>query len=120
MTSASQIDGNSGGLMSPAIKGLSSQLDDVVDPRMLSPLHLSRIKRTTKNNNVDYGSESSEQTAREAAAAQTISDEIEIEGFRFPKNLNSVWAVSKVLNQTKGKLRLKGIEITNTSCITTT
>ena len=35
------------------------------------------------------------------------TNEIQIDGMRFPKVINNVWEVSKVLNQKKGKLTLK-------------
>ena len=34
---------------------------------------------------------------------------VDIDGYRFPKNLNNPWAISKVLLQKKGKLSLKDI-----------
>jgi hypothetical protein len=68
------------------------KLANTVDPRMLSPLHLSRMNRK------------SEKAVKTKA---DDSDDIELDGFRIPKDLNSVWAVSKVLNQTKGKVKLK-------------
>jgi len=67
-----------------------------VDPRMLSPLYLSRMKRQTNNPQIDKLKQLSETT-------------IEIDGYRFPKEIRSVWEVSKFLNQTKGKLRLKDL-----------
>jgi hypothetical protein len=67
-----------------------------VDPRMLSPLYLSRMKRQTNNSQIDKLKQLSETT-------------IEIDGYRFPKEIRSVWEVSKFLNQTKGKLRLKDL-----------
>jgi hypothetical protein len=67
----------------------------LVDPRMLSPLYLSRIKR--RNSGSTKLKQESETT-------------IEIDGYRFPKELNTVWSVSKFLSQTKGKLRLKDLK----------
>ena len=58
----------------------------LVDPRMLSPLYLSRIKRRNSGS---------------TKLKQENETTIEIDGYRFPKDLNTVWSVSKFLNQTK-------------------
>jgi hypothetical protein len=73
--------------------GADRKQANLADPRMISPLHLSRINRKT-DMNAKFKQDDNE-------------DDIEIDGFRIPKELNSVWAVSKVLNQTKGKVKLK-------------
>ena len=74
---------------------------NAVDPRMISPLYLSRLNRKSTNYAKTERKHSLQQQQDEEC------EEIEIDGFRIPKDLNSVWAVSKVLNQTKGKLKLK-------------
>ena len=90
--SAGNITNNS----SDSSQGTESTINSV-DPRMLSPLHLSRMKRQTGSaNNLLKLKQRSETT-------------IEIDGYRFPKEIKSVWEVSKFLNQTKGKLRLKDL-----------
>ena len=76
---------------------IESDTSSSVDPRLLSPLHLSRIKRQTNMSELDKLKARSETT-------------IEIDGYRFPKEIRSVWEVSKFLNQTKGKLRLKDLK----------
>lgn len=65
--------------------------NNIVDARVLSPLDLARLKRKT----------------RERDDNVKTSEVIEKDGLRFPKDLNSVWSISKVLNQKKGKLSLK-------------
>jgi hypothetical protein len=38
-----------------------------------------------------------------------VNNEIERDGLRIPKNLDSTWAISKVLLQKKGKVALKDL-----------
>jgi hypothetical protein len=78
---------------------MKMQNTNLIDPRMISPLHLSRLNKK--------GSKNDKNQQQQSQLYQDDDEEIEMDGFRVPKELNSVWAVSKVLNQTKGKLRLK-------------
>ena len=97
----------------------STQDDTILDPRLLSPLHIGRGRRN----------KSGVRFSQPAAAnvndrTQTIIDKyndrdrdiapkqdpyVDFEGYRFPKDLNNPWAISKVLIQKKNKLSMKEI-----------
>lgn len=88
----------------------SSQLelintDETLDPRLISPLYVSRTKRNNKVN-VRFN-ESKNEPSQDVAPKQ--EQFVEFDGYRFPKNLNNPWAVSKVLIQKKDKISMKEI-----------
>ena len=72
----------------------------MLDPRQLSPLFVSRTKRT----NTNIGDSDNKDVAPKKANV------VEYEGYQFPINLNAPWAVGKVLIQKKGKLSLKDLK----------
>ncbi len=88
---------------------------EMLDPRVLSPLYISRSKRKEKNN-VDDGKQVGislhfQDDSKDIAPPK--QDLVEYEGYRFPKNLNNPWAISRVLMQKRGKLSMK--ELRNSS-----
>jgi hypothetical protein len=46
---------------------------------------------------------------KQSTVESFVSDEIERDGLRIPKKIDSTWAVSKVLLQKKGKVALKDL-----------
>ena len=54
-------------------------------------------------------------TTRERTIPLESSNEVERDGLRIPKKIDSTWAVSKVLLQKKGKVALKDLRRLNDS-----
>ncbi|KAJ8314379.1 hypothetical protein KUTeg_008940 [Tegillarca granosa] len=65
----------------------------VLDPRSLTPLGRSRKKKLSNH----------------LPKEESMSQELEYEGVKFPPNLETPYAVAQVLNQEPGKLRAKDI-----------
>ncbi|XP_061186055.1 cilia- and flagella-associated protein 221-like [Saccostrea echinata] len=75
-------------------------VDNILDPRCLSPLDRSREKKKS----FKIKSKGSQQTPQ--------IQEVEYNGVRFPPKLDTPYAVAQVLNQEPGKLRAKDLRDT--------
>ncbi|CAL1538786.1 unnamed protein product [Lymnaea stagnalis] len=82
-------------------KTLTSVLSEVLDPKCVSPIERSRIKRKSKNKNGI--------TRKVASAPSQLS--LEKNGIRFPAVINSPSAVAKVLLQEPGKLKVNEMNL---------
>jgi hypothetical protein len=85
-----------------------TQDDTILDPRMLSPLYLARSKRNKSNVRFNQKAIENDRTIDKDVAPKQ-DPYVEFEGYRFPKQLNNPWAISKVLIQKKDKLSMKEI-----------
>ncbi len=74
--------------------------DSILDPRAITPVERARKRR--------------QQKSKSAPVNQQNMQEIEYAGIKFPTNLDTPYAVSQVLIQEPGKLRMKDIREGNT------
>lgn len=85
--------------------------DTILDPRMISPLYVARSKRAKAN--VRFNNDTKNDENKDVVPKQDPF--VDFDGYRFPKNLNNPWAISKVLIQKKDKLSMKEIKSTQKS-----
>lgn len=89
------------------LSNTNSNLQQLDESRVISPLQLARSKKTTKTN-IRFNDEINLTAGQDLIPKQDLF--VEYEGYRFPKNLNNPWAISKVLIQKKDKISMKEIK----------
>ncbi|XP_071958358.1 cilia- and flagella-associated protein 221-like [Antedon mediterranea] len=98
------VSGNSApGLAQTELNLKTNDLSDAtsnLDPRSITPIGLARKKKLAKIKKRPQVS---------TAKIKATKKEVEIDGIRFPPNLNSQHAVNSVLLQQAGKLRVKDL-----------
>lgn len=67
------------------------------------------INLVTKKSPLGMSTSSRQKSTKQQINESILDNEIERDGLRIPKKLDSTWAVSKVLIQKKGKVALKDL-----------